>query len=78
MSTAEPQQTMKNTPSASTDAGDIDQPDLLRTIADNAASYLADLISRGVRPDPRAVENLDVFDEPLADQAHRRVGLQKG
>src|SRR5256885_11938541 len=41
--------------------------DLLRTTAERAARYLADLKERGVAPTPEALANLRRLDEPLPE-----------
>ena len=41
--------------------------DLLRTTAERAARYLADLKDRGVAPTPEALANLRRLDEPLPE-----------
>src|SRR5256884_976591 len=41
--------------------------DLLRTPAERAARYLADLKERGVAPTPEALANLRRLDEPLPE-----------
>src|SRR3989442_6794287 len=41
--------------------------DLLRTTAERAARYLADLKERGVAPTPEALTNLRRLDEPLPE-----------
>src|SRR5213596_4305551 len=41
--------------------------DLLRTTAERAARYLADLKDRGVAPTPEALANLRRLDEPLSE-----------
>src|SRR3989442_5134953 len=42
--------------------------DLLRTTAERAARYLADLKERGVAPTPEALANLRRLDEPLPER----------
>src|SRR5256885_8879173 len=42
--------------------------DLLRTTAERAARYLADLKDRGVAPTPEALANLRRLDEPLPER----------